>query len=154
MKRWILHGLGALWCLVWAIPVWLIYILPLWLIFKDFKFVGFDGPFIASFTLALADPTIEPFHVKLWSGWYGVGLPCAYIYRDEPTPNDDLYVQITRAHERRHVHQWFVFGPLFPIAYWIGMIYSKTTTGEWYKFNPFETDAIIAGLRKHGKSNV
>lgn len=135
------HTLGAIWCAVWAIPVWLIYILPIWLIFKDIRWDGWYAPWIARFKLSLADPTMEPWHVRLWTDWYGIGLPCAIICRDEPGTFDDFYVALVEKHEGRHAYQWFVFGPLFPILYGIGSLYALIKTRDWHHANPFEVDA-------------
>ena len=159
MRQFILHLLGALWCLCWAIPIWLIYILPMWLIFKELEFVEWDGPFIACFVLTKEDG--EPYrtwHQKLWRNWGGVGLPCAYIVKyktfmskqleeGKSNPYITKILRILRQHEKRHVLQWFVFGPLFPLVYILGM-YAGLAHGDHYNLNPLEMDAVKASTRR------
>lgn len=144
---WFLHILGTLWCLPATILVWLFYILPMWLAFKDIQFEGWDGPLVARFRLDLDDPTIEPWHLRWWMDWAGIGLPNAYIYRDDSQDRfDDWQVPDRQAHERRHVMQWFVFGPLFIVAYGIGIVIGSFRGGG-YMMNPLEIDARKAEKR-------
>jgi len=43
--------------------------------------------------------------------------------------------------EGRHVSQWFIFGSLFPILYWLCGLYCFIKEGDWHTSNPFEIDA-------------
>lgn len=54
----------------------------------------------------------------------------------------------TLRHERRHVLQTFVFGPLFPIVYGIGLVYAVVRCRGWYQGNPLEVDARSAEDKK------
>lgn len=133
--------LGTLWCLPATILVWLFYILPIWLVFKDIVFKKWDGPLIARFQVNLDDPTLEKWHMKLWTGWSGVGLPNAYIYRNDAENKwDDHFTEKICDHERRHCYQWMVLGITFPIVYLMGMIIGAVR-GDPYMYNPLEKDA-------------
>ena len=44
-------------------------------------------------------------------------------------------------HERRHVLQWFVLGPLFLLAYPLCSLYAWMRGGDGYRDNPLEADA-------------
>jgi len=134
------HLLGALWCLPATILVWLFYILPSW-IFKDIEFKQWDGPFIARFKIDRDNPNLNKLHSKWWSNWGGLGLPCAYIYRDDSLHSwDRRFIEKTCRHERRHCIQWFILGPLFPFVYCFGLLIGAIR-GDPYKMNPLEIDA-------------
>lgn len=135
----LLYILGAIWVSPAAILVWLFYILPIWLIWKDLKFIGWHRPCIARFQLANKD--VEPWHRKMWTGWGGVGLPCAFVHKDAPGPEDNEWVKTTCLHEGRHCKQWFVFGVLFPLAYLFSMGITKIRGKRAYFDNHFEVDA-------------
>jgi len=141
-----LNLLGTIWVLPAAILVWVFYILPLWLIWKDLKFIKWHEPFMARFQLANKD--LEPWHVRWWKDWYGVGLPCAYIHKDLETLADDEYVAVVCVHEARHCKQWFVFGVLFYPVYLLSSLVQGLRGKHWYKDNHFEVDARRAAGEK------
>jgi len=136
--RFLLHFLGALWCLPATIIVWLVYILPMWLVFNDLTFERWDGPFIARFSVNTRNPRMIGWHRSQWNSWGGVGLPCAYVYRDEPWLS--AWKETFCRHEKRHCMQWFVLGILFPLVYGIGMLIGLAR-GDTHGENPLEIDA-------------
>lgn len=138
-NKFLLHLLGAIWVFPATILVWLFYILPLWLIWKDLEFKGWYEPFIAQFQLS--NYKLEPWHARRWKDWYGVGLPCAFIYKDLETTADDIYSLKTCRHESRHCKQWFVFGIFFYLFYLIESIFQKMKGMDPYRDNRFEVDA-------------
>lgn len=76
-----------------------------------------------------------------WRRWSGLALPHLVLLnarKDHPSYDDAK--EHALGHEMRHETQWMLFGPLFPIAYLIGMIIGATR-GKAYALNPFEIDA-------------
>lgn len=64
-----------------------------------------------------------------------------FIYcKDEETARDP----VTEAHEKRHVLQQMVLGPLFPFLYYGAMLGLLVLRRDPYLRNPFELDAMRA----------
>lgn len=60
--------------------------------------------------------------------------------------------EVLMAHERRHVAQWMITGPLGPIPYLLASVWSRLRHGNWYHDNWFERDAR-AYAEAHAKSH-
>ncbi len=54
---------------------------------------------------------------------------------------DQTCLDLSRRHERVHVRQCEIWGPLFIPAYLAGSIYAWLRGGEAYRDNPFEKQA-------------
>lgn len=99
----------------WVAPLLMwVYPLAMTLIWKDFVFEGFHGPF-AKFRLANED--VEPWHVRFWKDWGGVGLYWFMCYKDRPSKADDDWVERTILHEGGHCIHWAILGLLFYVFY-------------------------------------
>ena len=70
---------------------------------------------------------MEPWHVKWWRGWGGVGLYWFMCYRDRVVSSDDAWVKQTIVHEGVHCWQWAILGLLFPISYLLHMLWILVT---------------------------
>jgi hypothetical protein len=100
----------------WGLPLltWL-YPLAMTLIWKDFVFEGFHGPF-AKFRLAHEE--LEPWHVRFWKDWGGIGLYWFMCYKNRPGKADDTWVARTILHESSHCIYEAIFGLFFWVLYW------------------------------------
>lgn len=117
-----LRLIGLLYVLPVAIPVWLFYLLPCWALGWIYLY-GRNG-WALQFRVTMRGP--KWWHAR-WAGWAGHAMPGAIVIRQVTIG--------TVAHELRHVWQWYVLGPLFPIVYGVGMIACG------YERNPLELDA-------------
>jgi uncharacterized protein (DUF2062 family) len=61
---------------------------------------------------------------------------------------DQLSLDATRAHERVHVRQCEVWGPLFVPAYLVGSLVAALRGRRFYEDNPFETEARAGARRR------
>ena len=61
---------------------------------------------------------------------------------------DQLSLDATRAHERVHVRQCEVWGPLFVPAYLVGSVVAGLRGRRFYEDNPFETEARAGARRR------
>ncbi|MEL6338669.1 MAG: hypothetical protein AAFP04_15695 [Myxococcota bacterium] len=121
-KRW--AWLGWLWCSPWVVVFWALYVLPCWglgwLRYRRWVATG-----VAEFEVIARDN----WFARAWSGWSGFGGPGFILVKHQ----DPVLV----AHEVRHVRQWFVLGPLFPI------VYLMLLAGFGYQDHPLEHDARV-----------
>jgi hypothetical protein len=130
----------ALWIIGinWGVPVLLLlYPLVMMVVWKDFVFEGFYGPF---FKFRLANKDLEPWHVKLWRDWGGVGLGWCMCYKDKPTKADDAWVARTIVHEGTHCWQWLFLGLFFYVTYMVHMLWILITQrikGKPYTKHPY-----------------
>jgi hypothetical protein len=69
---------------------------------------------------------------KLWGRWIGHALPFAVVLTWHPTTERHM------RHELRHVDQWFVLGPLFPVVCLVLLVMYG------YDKHPLERDARAA----------
>lgn len=129
MKLKLFRILGTLWLLPVTILVWLFYILPL-LVLDQIQLVGGYGFLVLRFDIVRRNPNRRSWWEKRWidGGWEGLALPHAIIIFPPAGPGD-------LSHENRHIDQWFLLGPLFPMVYGILHLIYK------YKDNPLEDDA-------------
>lgn len=181
--EWLLIAVGVNWGL--PLLTW-VYPLVMWLVFRDFKFVGFYGPF-AKFRL-LGDERVywndpddgacsgeyviagkgpdggyflkneagseveapaseldfmEPWHVKWWKDWGGVGLYWFMCFRDRPSKWDDEWVGRTVVHEGTHNIQTAVFGLMKFVLDLVFMLFIFVFLKDKHPYldNPFERQA-------------
>lgn len=70
---------------------------------------------------------MEPWHVKWWKDWGGVGLYWFMCYRDLPAKWDDAWVARTIVHEGTHCWQWLVLGLFFYVTYMLHVLWIFVT---------------------------
>jgi hypothetical protein len=133
----------------WGIPFVcsLLYVLWLRYVSRDIVFVScMRAGVIPALRWRLVSK--RSWYAKAWQDWYGVGLFCQIIHRDEADTDDDAYVAETIHHEMRHVLQWVILGLLFPVLYvlhfaWLLVVESLKAAPERHPYldNWFERDA-------------
>lgn len=121
----VLRWLGCLWVLPVAIPIWLLYVLPFWTLGWYERERPSLTRFAARFRVSLAAPA---WLIRLWEGWAGHAMPFAIIVR-RGAP------LATVRHERRHIDQWLLLGPLFVPVYLVRLV------AVGYRDNELEADA-------------
>lgn len=82
---------------------------------KAYVIRGDDGEEHTVFSTEL--DFMEPWHLRLWEDWGGVGLYGYLVYRDRPSAWDDKWVAKTIQHEWVHVVQFLSLGLIFLLAY-------------------------------------
>ncbi|HSC14602.1 MAG TPA: hypothetical protein VLI71_05760 [Gammaproteobacteria bacterium] len=122
MWRW----LGCLWALPVAIPIWALYVLPFWALGWHRRERGSMTRFAARFRVTGRAPR---WLLGRWQGWAGHAVAFAIILG--PMAIEKRYVR----HERRHIDQWLMLGPLFPVVYFARLV------SVGYRDNELEEDA-------------
>lgn len=73
---------------------------------------------------------------RAWERWAGLAMPFAIFLKYAPSDRPALFL-----HETRHIIQWSLLGPIFPLVYLFGGLAAMLGRGEFYKHNPLERDA-------------
>jgi cytochrome c-type biogenesis protein CcmH/NrfF len=132
MKRKILSSFGILWALPMSIIGLLIVLVYRWHRWR------YQFPYVE---------VIVKRTIPKWAMGQTFGFVIVYsgpIYKERFKSLSWAAVDRERRivrHERRHVLQSMIFGPLFPIMYGFGLVYAVVRRRNWYKDNPFEIDA-------------
>lgn len=65
---------------------------------------------------------------------------------------DGRWLDVTRAHEREHVRQYEVWGPLFVPAYLAASLWAALRGRHFYRDNWFESTAMLA--ERHARTST
>lgn len=123
-----LRILSALWLLPVALPVWLVYLGPAWALGWHRRVQHpTGGRWCLVFETADRCP---PWYGGLWRNWGGLALPFAVTLNGLLPLSERLL-----RHELRHIDQWGVLGPLFPL------VYGALLPFYGYSRHPLERDA-------------
>jgi len=108
--------LGSIWVSPITVVVWVFYILPFWAL----RFIQLgeviEGEPIVLFEANFRDRWYSRLWNWLWRGWNGHCLPHAIVVRPE------VRAQVID-HEVGHHPQWLSLGLLFPIVYFLMLVY-------------------------------
>lgn len=122
---------------LWLLPLTLLA-LPAYAIMLALGLLCFDG-MAAPWCIRFKVIERNAWWKRRWWGWAGLALPHAILLTDRASAEHE-------AHELRHVDQWLLLGPLFPLVYGVLLL--------WYGYlnHPFEKDAKAAAIKSRVRS--